>query len=65
MEFDRKFPWNLMKRALAIATSDERSDTPNAEGPNGEINFLRFCDFSNRIEIVWLLGGYALSAAKY
>ena len=42
MEFDRKFPWNLMKRALAIATSDERSDTPNAEGPNGEINFVRF-----------------------
>ena len=41
MEFDRKFPWNLMKRALAIATSDERSDTPNAGGPNGEINFLR------------------------
>ena len=24
-----------------------------------------WCDFSNRIEIVWLLGGYALSAAKY
>lgn len=31
-----------MKRALAIATSDERSDTPNAGGPTGEINFLRF-----------------------
>jgi hypothetical protein len=42
MEFDRKSIWNLMKRALAIATSDERSDTPNAAGPNGEINFLRF-----------------------
>ena len=40
MEFDRKSLWNLMKRALAIATSDERSDTPNAEGPNGEINFV-------------------------
>jgi hypothetical protein len=39
MEFDRKSIWNLMKRALAIATSDERSDTPNAGGPNGEINF--------------------------
>ena len=31
-----------MKRALAIATSDERSDTPNAGGAEGEINFLRF-----------------------
>lgn len=42
MEFDRKSLWNLMKRALAIATSDERSDTPNAGGSIGEINFLRF-----------------------
>jgi len=42
MEFDRKSLWNLMKRALAIATSDERSDTPSAGGPTGEINFLRF-----------------------
>jgi hypothetical protein len=42
MEFDRKSIWNLMKRALAIATSDERSDTPNAGGVNGETNFLRF-----------------------
>ncbi len=42
MEFDRKSLWNLMNRALAIATSDERSDTPNSGGPNGEINFLRF-----------------------
>jgi hypothetical protein len=42
MEFDRKSIWNLMKRALAIATSDERSDTPNAGGINGETNFLRF-----------------------
>lgn len=42
MDFDRKSLWNLMKRALAIATSDERSDTPNAGGPNGEMNFLRF-----------------------
>lgn len=42
MEFDRKSLWNLMKRALAIATSDERSDTPNAGGQLGEINFLRF-----------------------
>ena len=43
MEFDRKSLWNLMKQALAIATIDERSDTPYpyAEGPNGEINFLR------------------------
>ena len=42
MEYDRKSLWNLMKRALAIATSDERSDTPAASGQNGEINFLRF-----------------------
>lgn len=42
MEFDRKSLWNLMNRALAIATSDERSDKPNASGPNGEIQFLRF-----------------------
>lgn len=42
MDFDRKSLWNLMNRALAIATSDERSDTPGGGGPNGEINFLRF-----------------------
>ena len=42
MEFDRKSLWNLMNRALAIATSDERSDSPSTSGPNGEINFLRF-----------------------
>ena len=42
MAFDRKSLWNLMNRALAIATSDERSDTPNSSGPNGEINFLKF-----------------------
>jgi hypothetical protein len=42
MDFDRKSLWNLMNRALAIATSDERSDTPNSGGPNGEINFLKF-----------------------
>ena len=42
MSFDRKSLWNLMNRALAIATSDERSDTPNAGGPSGEINFLNF-----------------------
>ena len=42
MEFDRKSLWNLMNRALAIATSDERSDSPSTAGPNGEINFLRF-----------------------
>ena len=42
MEFDRKSLWNLMNRALAIATSDERSDTPGAGGALGEINFLRF-----------------------
>ena len=42
MAFDRKSLWNLMNRALAIATSDERSDTPNSGGQNGEINFLKF-----------------------
>ena len=42
MDFDRKSLWNLMNRALAIATSDERSDKPGAGGPNGECNFLRF-----------------------
>jgi hypothetical protein len=42
MAFDRKSLWNLMNRALAIATSDERSDTPNSGGSNGEIDFLRF-----------------------
>jgi hypothetical protein len=42
MEFDRKSLWNLMKRALAIATSDERAATAGTSGPNGEINFLRF-----------------------
>jgi hypothetical protein len=42
MEFDRRSLWNLMKRALAIATSEERSDSPSASGPEGEINFLRF-----------------------
>jgi hypothetical protein len=42
MEFDRKSLWNLMNRALAIATSDERSDSPNTGGPNGECNFLKF-----------------------
>jgi hypothetical protein len=42
MSFDRKSLWNLMNRALAIATSDERSDTPNAGGQKGEIDFLRF-----------------------
>jgi hypothetical protein len=42
MDFDRKSLWNLMNRALAIATSDERSDNPGASGTNGEVNFLRF-----------------------
>jgi hypothetical protein len=42
MAFDRKSLWNLMNRALAIATSDERSDTPKAGGAIGECNFLRF-----------------------
>jgi len=42
MEFDRKSLWNLMNRSLAIATSDERSDTPNSGGQSGEIKFMKF-----------------------
>lgn len=42
MNFDRKSLSNLMFRALSIATSDERSDTPFAGGSAGECNFLRF-----------------------
>ena len=42
MEFDRKSLWNLMKRALAIATSDERSDNQSTSDPLSELNFLRF-----------------------
>ena len=43
MEFDRKSLWNLMKRALVIACSDESSDIPYSGGVDGEINFLLFC----------------------
>lgn len=42
MNFDRKSLWNLMNRALAIASSDERSDAPSTSDPHSEINFLRF-----------------------
>ena len=42
MEFGYKFLWNRMKRALATATNNQCILTPNAEGPNGKINFLRF-----------------------
>uniref|UniRef100_A0A7R9W9B5 ubiquitinyl hydrolase 1 n=1 Tax=Pseudictyota dubia TaxID=2749911 RepID=A0A7R9W9B5_9STRA len=42
MDFDRKSLANLMHRALAIVTSDERSDTPYSGGAAGECNFLRF-----------------------
>lgn len=42
MSFDRKSLANLMYRALSIATSDERSDTPFAGGAEGECKFLRF-----------------------
>jgi hypothetical protein len=42
MSFDRKSLANLMYRALSIATSDERSDTPYSGGTAGECNFLRF-----------------------
>jgi hypothetical protein len=42
MYYDRKSLSNLMFRALAIATSDERSDVPMGGGDIGECNFLRF-----------------------
>jgi hypothetical protein len=42
MEFDRKSLWNLMKRALAIAVSDERSDNQSTSDQTNELNFLRF-----------------------
>lgn len=42
MDFDRKSLWNLMKRALAIATSDERSDNPTTGDVKGELCFLKF-----------------------
>lgn len=42
MSFDRKSLANLMYRALSIATSDERSDTPYAGGAAAECSFLRF-----------------------
>ena len=42
MHFDRKSLSNLMARALAIATSDERFDKPYAKGIEGECNFLKF-----------------------
>jgi len=42
MYFDRKSLSNLMQRALAIATSDERSDKPYSNGMEGECNFLKF-----------------------
>ena len=42
MFYDRKSLSNLMFRALAIATSDERSDVPMGGGDVGECNFLRF-----------------------
>jgi hypothetical protein len=55
MDFDRKSLWNLMQRALAIACSDERSDTPNAGSVDGETNFLlfRFGQCSEREPSVW------------
>ena len=42
MSFDRKSLANLMFRASSIATSDERSDKPYANGAIGEANFLKF-----------------------
>ena len=58
MEFDRMSLGNLMTRALAIATSDERSD--QSGGVKDECNFLRFRlgQISEREPSVWfeLLG---------
>ena len=42
MSFDRKSLANLMYRALSIASSDERSDTPFAGGAARECSFLQF-----------------------
>jgi hypothetical protein len=60
MEFDRMSLGNLMTRALAIATSDERSD--QAGGVKEECNFLRFRlgQISEREPSVWfeLLGKF-------
>ena len=55
MDFDRKSLWNLMQRALAIACSDERSDSPNTGSIDGETNFLlfRFGQCSEREPSVW------------
>lgn len=54
MIFDRKSLGNLMYRALAIATSDERSDTPRNDAE--ECNFLRFRlgQCSEREPSVWI-----------
>jgi hypothetical protein len=55
MSFDRKSLANLMFRALSIATSDERSDKPYANGAIGETNFLKFRlgQCSEREPAVW------------
>jgi hypothetical protein len=55
MSFDRKSLANLMFRALSIATSDERSDKPYANGVLGETNFLKFRlgQCSEREPAVW------------
>ena len=53
MEFDRMSLGNLMARALAIATSEERSDQPGSVPE--ECNFLRFRlgQVSEREPTVW------------
>jgi hypothetical protein len=55
MSFDRKSLANLMFRALSIATSDERSDKPFANGAIGETSFLKFRlgQCSEREPAVW------------
>lgn len=61
MEFDRMYLGNLMTRALAIATSDERSD--QSGGVKEECNFLRFRlgQISEREPSVW----FELLVASY
>lgn len=42
MYFDRKSIGNEIHRAIAITTSDERSDKPYLGGVKGECKFLKF-----------------------
>jgi hypothetical protein len=67
MDFDRMSLGNLMSRALAIATSDERSDSTGSV--TEECNFLRFRlgQISEREPTVWfeLLGKFEQPLYKF